>query len=103
LAFTQWFAAELRHSYAQVPIITVYRCEFPDEAEQRDLKLREVGDGGNVWVVIPRDVGVFQAGQRIADLPLVADVQIYLDLLQVGLRGPDQAQALRQWTGFCRS
>jgi hypothetical protein len=30
----------------------------------------------------------------------VCDAQIYIDLLQVGLRGPDAARALREWEGF---
>jgi hypothetical protein len=33
---------------------------------------------------------------------LVSDAQIYLDLIHAGLRGPDQAKALREWKGFCR-
>lgn len=103
LAFTQWFAAELRHPYAQVPIVTAYRREALDETDQRGLDLHEVSDGGNLWLTIPRDPGVFQALQRVQDLPLVSDAQIYLDLIQAGFRGPDQAQALRQWQGFCRT
>jgi hypothetical protein len=72
--FTQWFAAGLR----------------------------EVPNGGAVWVIVPRDRGVFQATQTVSEFELVCDAQIYLDLLKVGLRGPDQAQALRQWEGFRR-
>jgi len=30
------------------------------------------------------------------------DAQIYLDLQKTGLRGPEQASALRNWEGFCR-
>ena len=33
---------------------------------------------------------------------LVSDAQTCLDLQATGLRGPDQAAALRQWKGFCR-
>jgi hypothetical protein len=38
----------------------------------------------------------------VAGYPLVSDVQIYLDLLQVEGRGPEQAKALRNWEGFAR-
>ena len=31
---------------------------------------------------------------------LVSDVQIYLDLLRVGLRGEEQADELRRWPDF---
>lgn len=50
----------------------------------------------------PTDEGVFLERQTVETLPLATDAQIYLDLLNTGLRGPDQAQALREWEGFCR-
>jgi hypothetical protein len=103
LAFTQWFAASLRCPYADVHIVTTYRREFPTEEEQRTLSYREVDDGGKIWIAIPRDDGVFRNIQRVDGLPLVSDAQIYLDLIHAGLRGPDQAKALRQWKGFCRT
>jgi hypothetical protein len=36
-------------------------------------------------------------------LRLASDAQIYIDLKKTGLRGPDAAQALKEWKGFCRS
>lgn len=101
LAFTQWFAASLRYPYADVHIVTAYRREFPTEEEQRTLSYREVDDGGKIWIAIPRDDGVFRSIQKVDGLSLVSDAQIYLDLIHAGLRGPDQAKALRQWKGFC--
>ena len=38
----------------------------------------------------------------VGGIPLATDAQIYLDLQKTGLRGPDQAAALRNWEGFCR-
>jgi hypothetical protein len=55
-----------------------------------------------VCLLIPDDEGVFLETQTIKDLPLASDAQIYLDLQKTGLRGPDQANALREWEGFCR-
>lgn len=102
IAFTQWFAANLRFPYTQPPVVSAYRREFPSPEEADGLNLREVTDGGKLWVLVPRDAGIFQTVRRIDGLPLVCDAQIYLDLLQVGLRGPDQAKALRDWVGFCK-
>jgi len=102
VAFTQWFAAGLRFPYADVPVLSVYRDVLPDAEELTTLGLTEVNSGGRIWFILPRDPGVFQVGRRVEGLPLVSDVQTYLDLLQVGLRGPDQAKALREWSGFCR-
>ena len=102
LAFTQWFAASLRFPYTEPPVVSAYRERFPTDEELQSLGLREVSDGGRLWIIAPRDAGIFQAPRRVDGFPLVCDVQIYLDLLQVGLRGPDQAEALREWEGFRR-
>ena len=102
LAFTQWFAATHRRPYAELPVVSVYRPRFLSPVEMGVRGLREVDNGGRLWVLVPRDEGVFQAGQTVDGLPLVCDAQMYLDLLPVGLRGPDAARALREWEGFCR-
>jgi len=52
--------------------------------------------GGNLWLLVPKDRGVFQG------LPIVSDPQIYLDLVGSGLRGPEAADALRQWEEFSK-
>ena len=103
IAFTQWFAASLRFPYTDCSIISLYRRQFPSEADLKRLGIREVSDGGKVWILTPRDPGVFQTVQQVGDFPLVCDAQIYLDLIRAGLRGDDQAKALRGWKGFCKS
>jgi hypothetical protein len=100
--FTQWFAAGLRSPYTELEIVSAYVKSFPTPEALKTLGLREVSNGGAVWIIVPRDQGVFQATQTVNGFELVCDAQIYLDLLKVGLRGPDQAQALRQWEGFRR-
>ena len=102
LAFTQWYAASLRFPYAETQVLSVYLRSFPDDQTLEKLRLREVSDGGKLWIIIPTDAGVFQAQQNVQGLPLVSDAQIYLDLLPVGLRGPDQARELRNWERFCQ-
>lgn len=102
VAFTQWFAACERFPYAPPPVIFAYVSQFPDEAFLKSMQARPVSDGGRLWLAVPDDIGVFQQTRLIRGRPLVADPQIYLDLLQVGLRGPDQAKALREWEGFCQ-
>ena len=102
IAFTQWFAANQRFPYTPAPVLSAYVSTFPDESLLTTLKARPVNEGGRLWLIVPNDPGVFQHTRVVRDLPLVCDPQIYLDLLPVGLRGPDQAQALRQWEGFCQ-
>jgi hypothetical protein len=102
VAFTQWFAAGLRFPYADVPIVSAYVSTVQDAKLRESLGIREVSSGGKLWLITPHDAGVFQAVRRVETIPIVCDAQIYLDLLQVGLRGPDQAEALRSWKGFCQ-
>jgi hypothetical protein len=68
----------------------------------RELRARQVADGGTLWLVAPRDDGVFRETQRVGEFTLACDAQIYLDLVHAGFRGPEQAQALREWDGFGR-
>ncbi len=99
-AFTQWFAASRRHPYTELPVVSAYGRLLPQREELKTFGWREVANGGRVWLILPPDEGVFQFKQKDERFPLVCDAQIYLDLMQVGLRGPDAARALRAWKGF---
>lgn len=100
-AFTQWIAAWLRQPYTEPPVVSLYISHLPPQAILDQLGFQAVGDAGRVWFHVPSDEGVFRETRGVQDLPLAADAQIYLDLLETGLRGPEQAQALRDWPGFC--
>ncbi len=100
LAFTQWFAANLRHPYTEPAVVTAYVSALPGEKSMRALGARPVSEGGTLWLAVPNDEGVFRETQRVGRFTLACDAQIYLDLLRVGLRGPDQAKVLRAWDGF---
>lgn len=102
LAFTQWIAGWLRHPYTEPVITSAYVARLPEAATLERLGFRPVTDAGKVCLFIPNDEGVFLETQQVQDFALASDAQIYLDLQQTGLRGPDQAAALRQWEGFCR-
>ncbi|MBL9186763.1 MAG: hypothetical protein JNK23_04745 [Opitutaceae bacterium] len=101
-AFTQWIAAWLRHPYTEPPIVSAYISRLPAPEQLERLGLRPVNEAGRVWLHVPTDEGVFLERRTVENLPLVTDAQIYLDLVKTGLRGPEQAQALREWDGFCR-
>lgn len=100
LVFTQWFAANLRQPYTVPPVVTAYVSAPPAEKWVQALRARPVSEGGTLWLAVPNDAGVFRETQRVGRFTLACDAQIYLDLLRVGLRGPDQANALREWAGF---
>jgi hypothetical protein len=97
--FTQWFAAHLRHPHTTPPLASAYLKKKP---LQEITWARKVDNGGNLWLITPKDEGVFQETQTAGGFKLVSDIQIYLDLLQVGQRGPEQAEALREWEGFAK-
>jgi len=99
-AFTQWFAAHLLHPHTAPPVVSVYVSRFPDESRlQSSLGARGVDSGGRLRLVVPDDEGVFLSGRQIDGLPLVSDVQIYLDTLRAGQRGEEAAKELRNWPG----
>lgn len=100
LVFTQWFAAHLRHPYTVPPVVTAYVSASPSEKWVQSFRARPVSEGGTLWLAVPNDEGVFRETQRVGRFTLACDAQIYLDLLRVGLRGPDQAKTLREWDGF---
>lgn len=101
IAFTQWVAALERHPYTEPAICSAYVQRLPDSATLESLGLRPVEEVGKVWLHVPKDEGVFLETQSTANLDLVTDAQIYIDLKSTGLRGPEAAQALREWEGFC--
>ena len=102
IAFTQWIAGWLRTPYTEPVVTSAYVDRPPDPSLLDKLQLREVPDAGKIWLHVPEDEGVFRETRTVQGLPLVTDAQIYVDLQDTGLRGPDQAAALRTWEGFCR-
>lgn len=99
--FTQWIAGLIRQPYTEPAIISAYVPHPPSDALLASIGLRPVTEAGNVWLHVPDDEGVFKETRIVDGLPLVTDAQIYLDLQKTGLRGPEQAQALRESPGFC--
>lgn len=102
IAFTQWIAGWLRHPYTEPVVVSAYVPHLPPDDALEAAGFRQVSDAGKVWLHVPEDEGVFLETRTVKNLPLVSDAQIYLDLLKTGLRGPDQATALRNWESFCR-
>jgi hypothetical protein len=54
--------------------------------------LKPVETGANVHIFVPRDEGVFFAKQDIAGIPVVAPLQLYLDLQRDPARGEEAAE-----------
>src|SRR5205085_10865144 len=76
--FTQWFASNLRRPYTVPPAISAYVPRFPESADEKKLSARQVINGGSLWLIVPRDQGVFLETQRVGEFTLACDAQIYL-------------------------
>lgn len=62
----------------------------------RLLNLRPVESGSNISLYIPYDEGVFYKTQKIDDIEVVGNIQLYLDLYNYPTRGKEQAEFLRR-------
>lgn len=58
----------------------------------KDLDFKEVNTGPNVSLMEPYDEGIFYKLQRIDDVQIVSDVQLYLDLKSYKERGEEAAE-----------
>jgi len=100
-AFTQWYGALLRRPHTSTDIVTLYVDAFPeDQLIQGELLGRRVESGGTLRVVEPKDRGVFIGKQLSNGLPVVSDIQLYLDLIDAGMRVDEAARELRNWAEF---
>lgn len=100
-AFTQWYGAFLRQPYTLPIVATAYVDDFPDESLLKEkLQTRRVDGGGRLLLVKPQDEGVFQFLQEVKGKTLVCDVQLYLDVINSGLRGNEAAEELLKADNF---
>ncbi len=65
------------------------------------LGLQNVASGANIELYIPYDEGVFYRIQKISnsdvkDVPVVSNIQLYMDLFNNPARGAEQAEHLRE-------
>lgn len=85
-------AAYAYTQYADFRLSTVFVDDFPRDPEA--LGLHAVERGENVWLVVPRDEGVFY-GKSEQGIWCVHPVQVYLDLLAHPERASEAAAHLR--------
>ncbi len=94
-AATGLAAAWLLTSFAGFRLTTVYLHEAPKAALLEGLGFREGSRGANVWLVVPKDQGVFQGAAEKNGVPCVHPVQAWLDLKDHPERAPEAAEELR--------
>jgi hypothetical protein len=94
-AATGLAASWLLTRFAGFRLTTVYLAEEPSPATLDSLGLREETRGANVWLVVPKDEGVFQGAEEQGEVMCVHPVQTYLDLAGQPERAPEAAEHLR--------
>ena len=83
--------AYLRAPYMESRTVMAYVEQIPDNLSG----LFPVESDGNVILYIPQNTGFFFGGKEVDGLPVVSDVQLYLDLKRMPGRNADQADYLR--------
>jgi DNA-binding Lrp family transcriptional regulator len=94
-AFTGLAAAWAFERFARFRLNSVYVHGDPRAAADV-VEMRRNERGANVQLIGPDDPGVFDGQREVDDLPCVAPVQIYLDLLALPERAADAAEELRR-------
>ena len=94
-AATGLAAAWLWTRFAGFRLVTMYVTERPAPEVLEHLGLREEERGANVWLVIPKDEGVFQGAGERDGVVCVHPVQVYLDLKGQPERAKEAADHLR--------
>ncbi len=101
-AFTGLAAAWTLAPFAMFRVVTVYVDAPVTDELTRSLGARRVDSGANLWIVAPRDAGVFQRAQVVRGVRCVHAVQAYVDLAGHAERASEAADHLRHaalpWT-----
>ncbi|OGS34729.1 MAG: hypothetical protein A2293_03475 [Elusimicrobia bacterium RIFOXYB2_FULL_49_7] len=93
-AFTGWSAAHLRAPYGIAALWMAY--VESDVSIPEGKSLYPVPEGGNLILLQPQDVGVFQFGIQVGGLNIVSDAQLFVDLKKMPGRAAEQADVVRQ-------
>lgn len=94
-ALTMHSGASLVAPFVRFSDIHLYFEGDPETIVQA-FDLRPVERGGQVHILTPYDKGVFYNSQRLQDLTVVCNTQLYLDLINYPARGEEQAHFLRE-------
>lgn len=94
-AATGLAAAWLLARFAGFRLVTIFVEECPARSTLERLGFREDERGANVWLVVPKDEGVFHGAIESGGVACVHPVQAYLDLKDQPERAKEAAEHLR--------
>ncbi len=81
--------------FADFRITSIYVQEFPDGQRLWGRELAAEEPGANLWLVRPRDEGVFYGRTSPNDVPCVSIVQTYVDLVSHAERSAEASDEIR--------
>ncbi len=94
-AITGLAAAWQMTRFAAFRIVTAYLQDDPSPELLENLSFRENARGANIWLVVPKDEGVFHGAGDYGGICCVHPVQVYLDLKAHPERAAEAAGHLR--------
>jgi hypothetical protein len=94
-ALTLHVGASLIAPYVRPANLHIY-IENEEERSVKLLGLQPTELGGNVYLVTPYDKGVFYSVQKVREVCVVSNVQLYVDLYNYPARGREAAEHLRK-------
>jgi hypothetical protein len=95
-AMTGLPAAWLYEPFAEFRLVAVYVRDLPESAWLQKIGAREERRGANLWIVVPRDPGVFYGAESVRRIRCASPLQAYLDLKGMPERAQEAAEALRK-------
>ena len=96
-AATGLAGAWLLSHFASFRIATFYLKQIPSPELLKKLKITAQAEkGGNVWLVVPNDEGVFDDASKRDDICCAHPVQVYLDLKAHPERSREAAEEVRR-------
>ena len=95
-AATGLAGAWLLTSFAGFRIVSFFVADEPDPEVLRAIGFRPESKGGNLWVIIPNDEGVFSGAGERDGVRCAHPVQVYLDLKGHPERAGEAAREVRQ-------
>ena len=82
--------------FANFRIVSFYIEEQLSKNLCKSLGFKEEERGSNVWLVVPKDEGVFQGSETVEGINCVHPIQVYLDLFGHPERAMEAANDLRK-------
>ena len=95
-AATGLAGAWLLTHFANFRVVTIYLKARPSQDLFNELRFKEQDRGGNVWLVVPNDEGVFTGSSEMDGMSVAHPLQVYLDLKGHPERAKEAAEVIRQ-------